>query len=71
MKKVQFNSKSFSEMIKAKREWEGTGLRNAAKNIGVSPATLSRIENGRLPDLINCKKICNYLNIGIDYFFLF
>jgi len=39
------------------------GIRAAAKEIGVSPSTLSRIENGHLPDLETFKKICDWLNI--------
>ena len=35
-----------------------------AKEIGVSPATLSRIERGNLPDLSTFSKVCKWL--GID-----
>ena len=40
-----------------------TGLRATAAAIGVSPATLSRIENGHLPDLANFRRICSWLEI--------
>ena len=40
------------------------GIRAAAKEIGISPSTLSRVENGHLPDLENYRKICVWL--GID-----
>ena len=36
----------------------GRGIRAVAKEIGVSPSTLSRVENGHLPDLENYRKIC-------------
>jgi len=39
------------------------GIRAAAKEIGISPATLSRIENGKLPDLHNFQLICSWLRI--------
>ena len=39
-------------------------IRETAKAIGISPATLSRIENGHLPDLENFRLICAWL--GID-----
>ena len=48
------------------------GVRATAAKIGVSPATLSRIENGHLPDLENFQKICRWLKVdpslvlGID-----
>ena len=40
------------------------GIRATAKEIGISPSTLSRVENGHLPDLENYRKICVWL--GID-----
>ena len=39
------------------------GVRATAVAIGISPATLSRIENGHLPDLANFQKICQWLQI--------
>jgi transcriptional regulator with XRE-family HTH domain len=39
----------------------GRGVREFAKDIGISPATLSRIENGKLPDIETFSKICSYL----------
>ena len=45
-------------------EKRGTvGVRATAATIGLSPATLSRIENGHLPDLANFRKICQWLEI--------
>ena len=35
----------------------------AAKEIGISSSTLSRVENGFLPDLSNFKLICRWLDI--------
>ena len=43
-------------------ERRGTlGVRAAAKEIGISPATLSRIENGNVPDLATFAAICRWL----------
>ncbi|SRR6266852_8394796 len=39
-------------------------LRDVAKEIGISAATLMRVENGRAPDLGTFAKICKWL--GID-----
>lgn len=39
----------------------GKGIREAAKEIGVSPATLSRVENQKIPDLDTFGKICTWL----------
>jgi transcriptional regulator with XRE-family HTH domain len=35
----------------------------AAGEIGVSPATLSRIEHGRVPDLDTLRKVCAWLDV--------
>ena len=42
----------------------GRGIREAAKEIGISPATLTRIEGGRLPDLLTFRRICEWLKIN-------
>src|SRR2546426_12486125 len=39
------------------------GIRETARKIGVSPATLSRVERGHMPDLETLRKVCGWLNI--------
>jgi transcriptional regulator with XRE-family HTH domain len=39
------------------------GIRAAAVEADVSPATLSRVENGNLPDLATFAKICRWLDV--------
>src|SRR5438067_12861558 len=39
------------------------GIREFAKKLGISPATLSRIENGKLPDLETFSKLCAKLEL--------
>ena len=39
----------------------GRGVRAAAADAGISPATLSRIENGHMPDLETFAKVCRWL----------
>ncbi len=39
------------------------GIREVAADIGVSPATLSRVERGYMPDLETFGKICRWLNV--------
>jgi len=58
---------TLSEMIKSKRG--NRGLREVAKEIGdISVSTLSRVENGNLPDIDSYMKICNWLEVSIDFF---
>lgn len=40
------------------------GIRAAAAEAGISSATLSRVENGNVPDLATFAKICRWL--GVD-----
>jgi transcriptional regulator with XRE-family HTH domain len=37
------------------------GIRAAAKEIGISPSTLSRIENGHVPDVGTLEKVCDWI----------
>jgi len=41
----------------------GRGVREVATEIGVSPATLSRVEGGKLPDLLTFRKLCSWLKV--------
>lgn len=46
-----------------KKQRNNKGIREVATEIGISSATLSRIENGKLPDLESFSKICKWLNV--------
>lgn len=41
----------------------GRGVRDVAKEIGVSPATLTRVEGGKVPDLDTFRKLCTWLKV--------
>lgn len=41
----------------------GRGLRETAKEIGISSATLSRVERGKEPSLLNFVKLCKWLEV--------
>jgi transcriptional regulator with XRE-family HTH domain len=49
-----------AQRIKERRS--GKGIREAAAEVGVSPATLSRVENGKIPDLETFSRICRWLD---------
>jgi transcriptional regulator with XRE-family HTH domain len=42
------------------------GIREVAREIGISHATLSRIERGYLPDLENYQKICKWMGVELS-----
>jgi transcriptional regulator with XRE-family HTH domain len=47
------------------RERRGAAkMRETAAAIGIAPATLLRVEGGRIPDVVTFGKLCNWL--GID-----
>ncbi|BAY13413.1 helix-turn-helix domain-containing protein [Calothrix sp. NIES-2098] len=49
-------------MVKTKRG--SKGLRDTAKEIGnISSATLSRVENGKMPDMETFLLLCNWLQV--------
>ena len=56
----------FSEMIKSKRG--NIGLRQLSSEIGISPSTLSRIEQGNLPDIDTYMTLCKWLEVSPDFF---
>lgn len=54
-------------LIKTKRK--NRGLRETAQEIGgVSPSTLSRIENGKVPDMDTFLRICDWLQVSSEEF---
>ena len=61
------NSEKLASAIKSKRGKRG--LREAAEEIGnISAATLSRIEQGKLPDIETFIRICKWLKVPTDAF---
>jgi len=54
--------KMLGVLLRAWREKERMGIREAAKQIGISHATLSRIENGKATDGQTLWRVLNWLN---------
>ena len=44
------------------------GVRAAAREIGISPTTLSKIENGHIPDQTTLKKVCEWIGEDVAKF---
>lgn len=60
---AEHDVKSLDQLGELLAERRGArGLRATAAEIGISPATLSRVEQGHMPDLVNFRKICRWLD---------
>lgn len=60
----QIDALELARQVKARR---GTkGLRAVASEIGVSFSTLSRVEQGKLPDLDTYMRLCEWLELPAD-----
>ncbi|HEY6329640.1 MAG TPA: helix-turn-helix transcriptional regulator [Blastocatellia bacterium] len=57
---------SLGSLVRQKRG--DAKLRETAKKIGIGPATLMRIENGRVPDIDTFGKVCRWLGIEPNTF---
>lgn len=63
------NTDLLAGMLKSHRA--GRGLRAIAEEIGnISAATLSRIEQGKIPDVDTFINICKWLKVSTDTFIL-
>jgi transcriptional regulator with XRE-family HTH domain len=63
------NTELLSGMLKSKRA--DKGLRAISEEIGgVSAATLSRIEQGKIPDVDTFIRICKWLDVSTDTFII-
>jgi transcriptional regulator with XRE-family HTH domain len=59
--RTALNIVKFSRLLQENRG--DKGVRAFARELGISPATLSRIESGKLPDLDTFAKLCSVLRI--------
>jgi transcriptional regulator with XRE-family HTH domain len=63
------NTSLLSSMIKSKRG--NKGLRSVSAEIGeLSAATLSRVEQGKVPDVDTFIKLCKWLDVKADSFII-
>lgn len=56
---AEISLETLVEQLKEKRGAQG--IRVTSEAIGISPATLSRVERGNLPDLDTFRKICEWV----------
>ena len=60
--KNHLNADKLASLVRSKRG--NRGLRETAKEIGkVSPSTISRVENGKTPDMETFLALCNWLEV--------
>ena len=66
-----FNSALFSEIMAVERIIKRKiSLRDAAQQIGISPATLNRLELGKqIPDIETFYKCCQWTELDMNKFF--
>lgn len=69
MKTIKFNNAEFSKDIQNYRLKNDCTLSDIKDITGISIATISRIENGKTPDLLTFKKICDWLKVSLDTYF--
>jgi transcriptional regulator with XRE-family HTH domain len=62
---ISIAGQKLASTMKLLRELKQVSMRDHAKQLGMSPATLCRIEAGDLPDLVNLIKI--RVRTGISY----
>jgi transcriptional regulator with XRE-family HTH domain len=69
---VFYDSESLKKDLRLKRIIElELNMDECSKNIGISKATLSRIENGNMPDLLTFLKIVKWLEKDIKQYVKF
>jgi len=67
----KFDAVSFSKALKTKRVIDlNIGVREASTQMKVDPATISRMENGRTPELKNLLLACSWLGMPVCNFII-
>lgn len=67
---VVFDGNSFSRDIQSIRLYNELNLRDCAQKIGISTATLSRLENAFPPDVVTLYKICQWIKQPMNKYFI-
>lgn len=66
-----FNAEFFAHRLKLKKKVFNLSIREAAKQIGISPATLSRLNREKfVPDVNTFYLCCKWLSVDMKFFFL-
>lgn len=65
---MEVNTNLITERIYIRLQWKKQTVREASKEIGISPSTFNRLQNGGIPDVITLYKLCNWLRVPMNYF---
>ena len=65
---MKFNNNKFSKDLKSIRQDLGVGVRGLI-GLDVSHSTISRLENGKLPDILTYAKICKWMDKPLETYF--
>ena len=74
IEKVRFDSEKFSSFVKSKffndmtEQMKVISLTDIQKKTGISKSTLSRIMNGKKPDIDTFFTLCNWMNTDANSF---
>lgn len=68
---MTFDLELFKKEIVIERQVNNRlGMRECALVIGISSATLSRIERGNMPDTLTFAKVCKWLKKPMEHFII-
>ena len=67
---AQLNVEALAEALRERRTSEGLSMRRAAEAADVSFMTLSRVEAGGQPDLTTFLRLCGWLHVPPEVFFM-
>ena len=67
----KFNSEYFAERLLIKQRVYALSVRKAAKEIGISAASLSRLNNSKfIPDINTFNSCCDWMGLPMGIFFI-
>lgn len=64
---MEFQASRFRADVQ--RKGNGEPFRKLAKEAGISPSTLCRLEKGGMPDLLTYATACKWLGVSMDHYF--
>jgi len=65
---MKFNSKSFGKHINKRRNYYNQSMDELSKELGISKATISRVERGNKPDIDTAIILSHWYGVGIEFF---